>query len=249
MAAPADRFTSSEHTLLSRTAGNADRTEVVLVHGVGLGAASLRPLASALESSMHVTWIELPGFGRTPPQDPLRLMAEQSDFLANFLRSRGIAAAVLVGHSMGAGVVAGVAARHPDLVSRVVLIGPVTDPRARSRVKQGMRLIRDTCLEPPSTNRMVLREYARCGLRRYLIALTDMLRFDMEHVAGEIEQPVLIVRGSHDPIAPRAWCESLVERFPSARLVHIAGGAHVVLHSHPNRVAAAVRAFASDQAK
>ena len=115
-------------------------------------------------------------------------------------------------------------------------------------MRQGARLIRDTCLESPATNLMVLREYARCGVRRYLIALTDMLRFDLERVVGEIEQPVMVVRGSHDPIAPRAWCESVAKRFPSVRLVHIAGGAHLVLHSHPNRVGAAIRAFASDEA-
>jgi pimeloyl-ACP methyl ester carboxylesterase len=201
---------------------------------------------SALEPFAHVTCVELPGFGRTPPQDPIMLMRDQSDFLAEFLRARGITAALLVGHSMGAGLVAGLAARHPGLVRGVVLIGPVTDPRARSRVKQGVRLLRDTCLESPATNLVVLREYVQCGIRRYLIALDDMLRFDLERTAPEIEQPVLIVRGRHDPISPREWCESVVTRFPSARLVHVPGGAHLVLHSHPKRVAAAIRVFAAE---
>ena len=216
------------------------------MHGVGLGADSLRPLAAALTRTAHVTWVELPGFGSTPTQDPIRLMADQSDFLAAFLRSRGVVDAVLVGHSMGSGVVAGVAARHPDLVRRLVLIGPVTDPRARSLPKQAFRLLRDTCLESPATNLVVLREYARCGVRRYLIALDDMLRFDLDRAAPRIDQPTLIVRGLHDPISPRAWCESVVGRFRRGRLVQIPGAAHLAMHSHPRRVAAAITAFLAE---
>lgn len=236
-------FVAAGHTLLSRESGIEGATEIVLVHGVGLGALSLGPLARALALHARVTRVELPGFGRTPPQDPIAAIAEQADFLAAFLRARGSSGVVLVGHSMGAAVVAGVAARHPALVRRLVLIGPVTDPRARSFVGQGVRLLIDTCLESPATNAVVLREYARCGVRRYVIALTDMLRFDLEATAPAILQPTLLIRGRHDPISPRGWCESVVRRFPIARLVHIDGGAHVVLHSHPHRVASAIRAF------
>src|ERR1700712_2950025 len=100
-------FASGDHVLLSRSDGAVDGPEIALVHGVGLGADSLRPLAAALAPTAHVTWVELPGFGSTPTQDPIRLMADQSDFLAAFLRSRGVVDAVLVGHSMGSGVVAG----------------------------------------------------------------------------------------------------------------------------------------------
>ena len=230
------------HSMLSRESGVAG-SKIVLVHGVGLGALSLEPLARALARHARVTRVELPGFGRTPPQDPIASMDELADFLAAFLRARGTSGAVLVGHSMGTAVVAGVAARHPFLVRRLVLIGPVTDPRARSFVRQGIRLLIDTCLESPSTNAVVLREYARCGIRRYVIALTDMLRFDLEAAAPSITQPTLLIRGRHDPISPRGWCESVARCFPIARLMHIDGGAHVVLHSHPHRVASAIRAF------
>ena len=236
-------FARSGHTLLSDEQGVAGLADIVLVQGVGLGASSLRPLAAALAPAAHVTWVELPGFGRTPPQDPIALIREESEFLAAFLRISG---AVLVGHSMGSAIVAGVAARHPSLVRRLVLIGPVTDPKARSIVRQGIRLIVDTCLESPATNLVVLREYAACGIRRYLIALEDMLRFDLEAAAPAVRQPTLIIRGLHDPIAPRGWCESLVRRFPAGRVVQVAGGAHLVLHSHPNRVAAVIRAFVAD---
>jgi pimeloyl-ACP methyl ester carboxylesterase len=234
------------HTALSHANGSADGPQIVLVHGVGLGAESMRPLADALAPTAQVTRIELPGFGDTPRQDPIARMQEQSAFLAAFLSSRGMARVVLVGHSMGAGVAAGVAADHPSLVQRLVLIGPVTDPRARTMMRQGVRLLVDTCLESPATNLVVLHEYVKCGVRRYVIALADMLRFDLDAVAPRIHQPTLIVRGLHDPIAPRRWCESVVRRFPSGRLVHIEGGAHVVLQSHPKRVASAIRSFTAD---
>ncbi len=206
----------------------------------------MRPLADALAPKAHVTRVELPGFGDTPRQDPIARMQEQSDFVAAFLRSRGMASVVLVGHSMGAGVAAGVAADHPSLVRRLVLVGPVTDPHARSATRQGARLLLDTCLESPATNLVVAHEYVKCGVRRYAIALADMLRFDLDAIAPRIDQPTLIVRGLHDPISPRRWCESVVRRFPSGRLVHIDGGAHVVLHSHPRRVASAIRSFMAD---
>lgn len=109
-------------------AGDAGAPAIVLVPGWGCGAwifhENLREIAN---SGFHVIAVELKGHGLSDkPREPSEYTADSMrDHLLEILDSLGLSKAALVGHSMGAAIVASVAALAPDRVSGVVLVVPV----------------------------------------------------------------------------------------------------------------------------
>src|SRR4029453_7065120 len=104
-----------------------------LVPGLGLDGAAWRPTVESLPPawSRGLDVALLPGYAeRAARRTDLRPVA-----LAELLLDRWCPAdrqVVLVGHSASCQVVAEAARRRPDRVAGLVLVGPTTDPRARS---------------------------------------------------------------------------------------------------------------------
>jgi pimeloyl-ACP methyl ester carboxylesterase len=66
-------------------------------------------------------------------------------------------------------------------------------------------------------------------------------------VAEKIGQPVLLIAGERDEVAPLAGQFALLESFPDARLDVIPGVGHLVHYETPDAAAHAIRAFAAEQ--
>lgn len=215
--------------------------QFVLVHGIGASSRYYTRLARALAPSGGVHVLELPGFGRSPRprRDPLSV-EEHAGLVNAWVRSSGVARPVLVGHSMGVQVVVEAALQDPDLSAAVVGIGGVVDPSARTALRQGLRLGHDVLREPPATNWAVLSGYLLTGPWWYLRTLPVMLGYRLEDALPRLQVPLLLVRGTRDPIVPRPWAEQQRRLAPDSHLVEVEGAAHVAMHTHPEQVARAV---------
>lgn len=102
---------------------------IVLVHGLGGSHANWDAIGPRLARSSHVSALDLPGFGLSPPARDWSLETH-SDAVADFVREIA-GSAVLIGNSLGGLIAELVAARHPELVDALVLISPATPPRLR----------------------------------------------------------------------------------------------------------------------
>jgi pimeloyl-ACP methyl ester carboxylesterase len=96
---------------------------VMLIHGLWASSSDWFPVASGLTADHRVLIPDRPGYGRSAC-GPLSMVAT-ADLLADTLRSNVSTPAIVVGHSFGGGVAVLLAARHPSLVSGVVLVGTV----------------------------------------------------------------------------------------------------------------------------
>ncbi|WP_329494067.1 alpha/beta hydrolase [Kitasatospora herbaricolor] len=108
----------------------------VYIHGLGasspayFAAVAAHPVLSGRRSLLA----DLLGFGLSDrPTDFPYTMEAHADALAVALRAAGVAGAEVIGHSMGGTVAVHLAARHPDLVSALVLVDANLDPVAPSR--------------------------------------------------------------------------------------------------------------------
>ncbi|MFS2241343.1 MULTISPECIES: alpha/beta fold hydrolase [unclassified Microbacterium] len=220
----------------------------VLVHGIGMSHRYLARLHRSLTASGSVISVDLPGFGGLPKPGRDVDIEEMADGLAALLDRIGAGTAatgpvVLVGQSMGTQWVVELAARRPELAQAVVLIGPVADERRRTVLQQAGRLALDTVRETPGANALVFADYLRCGPLWYLAQLRHMLGYRIEDRIVGVEAPVLVVRGSRDPIASLSWSRHLTAAAQRAALVEIPGRAHNAQHTAPGAVASAVRHF------
>ena len=58
-------------------------------------------------------------------------------------------------------------------------------------------------------------------------------RLDIPAAAARLQQPVLLVHGTHDPAVPYAVAETLQQAIPDSRLLAIEGGDHTFGGTHP----------------
>ncbi|WP_104168005.1 alpha/beta fold hydrolase [Arthrobacter sp. SX1312] len=198
----------------------------VLVHGLGMSHRYFDRLQGALIEHGDTLVVDLPGFGGTPTPDHQLGIDAYAAVLARALDEEGAQGCVVIGHSMGAQFVTELAISRPDLVSQLVLIGPVTDTARRSVVEHALMLAADSLVEPPVNNLMVGGAYARCGIRWYLKELPVMLGYRLDDRLPLVACPVLVVRGTRDIISRRDWCEKLTRTARHGRLVELPGRPH-----------------------
>src|SRR5690606_35600266 len=133
-------FEHAGATLVHEDFGTGARP-LVLLHGIGMGRSVFVDLTSRL--SGRIIGLDLPGFGEAPEPVRTLTMERHADLVAAYLRTRSITDAVLLGHSMGTQIAVEVAARHPDVVSALILAGPTVNSAARSIRTQAWYLLRD----------------------------------------------------------------------------------------------------------
>lgn len=95
---------------------------VILVHGFSASMWHWEYQQTALSTSHRVLTLDLLGSGLSEKPDILYTPNQFVDFFSKFMDALGIKRASLVGNSMGAGLVIGMALVHPDRVNRMVLI-------------------------------------------------------------------------------------------------------------------------------
>lgn len=235
-------FTAAGSTLVAETQGTG-RTTFVLIHGIGMGRTVFADAARHLLRHGRVVAIDLPGYGEAPEPPRTPAIERMADLVAAFLEARVPGRIVLVGHSMGAQVALEVVARHPGLASCLVLAAPTVDRRARRPLVQLWRLLRDIANEHPKVMFAGAREYLRAGphLRRKFRA---MLAHNPEDSLARVLVPVLVLRGEHDPVCPRAWCRFVTDTLPDGRLEEIPGCGHETMIRDAVPAVARILAFA-----
>lgn len=109
-----------------------DQPTIVFVHGNGLDHTVWHLQSRYFaHHGKNVLAVDLPGHGRSRG-GPLTTISDMGDWIVDVLDVLDIVRADIVGHSMGSLVTLEAAARHPQRISRLILIGtavpmPVSD--------------------------------------------------------------------------------------------------------------------------
>ena len=102
---------------------DATRPAVVLIHGAGMDHSVWAWQSRALaQRGYAVLAVDLPGHGRSAGP-PLASIEAGSDWLVRLLDAAAIEQAALAGHSLGALIALDAAARHPERVRALALVG------------------------------------------------------------------------------------------------------------------------------
>jgi pimeloyl-ACP methyl ester carboxylesterase len=168
---------------------------VLLVHGLGGTSNFYQVQADALAGSHTVIRVDSAGAGRSPNADGISIESHADD-LAAVLDELGIASAGVVGHSMGTLVARTFAAKYPDKVSALALLGAVREPAEAGRQAQRDRAA-------------VLREKGTAAVAPGVVAnaLSEGTHRDKPEVAAFVRE--LVMR--QDPEGYARNCEALAE--------------------------------------
>jgi 2-hydroxy-6-oxonona-2,4-dienedioate hydrolase len=221
---------------------------VVLVHGIGVSSRYFLPTAGRLAERCAVYAPDLPGFGLSGPLGVRPTVRRLADALETWLDAAGLEMPhALVANSFGCQVVADFAARRPERIPRLVLVGPTIDRQARSLGRQAARLALDSVREPVGLLLLETVDYVQHIRKSGVAAFVEMVRDPVERNLSHVSAPTLVVRGDRDPIVPRTWAEEVAATLPRGRLVEVPGAAHAVNYNAPDALTRLILDFLHDR--
>lgn len=242
-----------EHTIISGT--DAPQRTLVMLHGLFGRGRNFTTVANLLvdrNPDLQVMLVDLPNHGRSPWTDTFSY-TQMADAVAELIADVVDGPVVLLGHSMGGKTAMLVALRHPELVSRLIVvdISPVASPSSHQSFSQLIPAMNQVPLDqvhnrsdaeallradvPDQMVRQFLLQNLRHGPDGWhwqpnLALLTGA----QEAIAGwpEVETqyrgPVLWIAGSESNYVRAEHAPAMRALFPSVRLVTVKGANHWV---------------------
>jgi 2-hydroxy-6-oxonona-2,4-dienedioate hydrolase len=218
---------------------------VVLLHGLGVSSRYFVPLARILADRWRVVAVDLPGWdGSDRPPSVLDIPGLAGE-LGTWLDAEELERAHIVANSLGCQIAVDLAAREPERFERIVLIGPTVDPRYRTPLRHAPRFFVDAIREPPSLLPIIVRDYLRFGLRRFVATAGAALRDRPEDKLPRIPSPTLVIKGERDAFVSTDWVEEMVELLTRGELAVVPRAPHATHYAAPRSVATLVERFFS----
>ena len=243
-----------------------DRLPLVMLHGWGLHAGMMQPLAGRLAPAGPVTCIDLPGHGGRPFEPAFTGLDELAGAIAQDLPP----ACCLLGWSLGGMVAARLAAAGHPAVRRLVLVASTPRFVQGEGWAHGLEpaFVAEFAAELERDYRGLVRRFLSLQARgderqgellRTLRAavfsrgepdpsalragLGILTHADLRGEAGRIAVPTLVLAGQYDrltrPEAGAWWAGAI----PGASFTGIPGAGHAPFLSHPGEAASHLAAF------
>lgn len=231
----------------------------ILLHGIG-GPSWGDIIPGALDWPM-------PGFCGTAPLPEMTFPA-LARALHAAMDARGIAQAILVGHSMGGMLAQEFVATWPERVAKLVLYATTPafggrDPafaeaflKARLEPLEGGRSMAEAApamlagMFGPGTDADALPRAiaatAAVPAEVYRETVRCLTTFDRRADLARIAVPTLLIAGEHDQAAPPKTMQRMAEAIPGARLAVIPDAGHMVHLERPAAFRAALLPFLAE---
>lgn len=198
----------------------AARPALIMLHGASQDTLSWQYNIGFFASDYTVYALDLPGHGKSgmPAGGPHRRSEDNARYLLQVMDALGLQNATLMGHSMGGGVVASVAALAPARVTALVLVDGASVNVVKSsgynpqilemaRINTGdwfevtFRTLMGTRTDAARAEEIVT-DARRCIPAVAFADISAFGGFRMEHILDAITCPVVIVAGAEDWSVP-----------------------------------------------
>ena len=249
---------------------------VVLVHGWLSSSRIWEPLARRLAQRFTVYSLDLVGFGESDKPSSGYGVRNGSRLLYAFCAHFGLTRASVVGHDLGGNMVVKLAADHPDLVGRVVLVSvpadddqidlptplwlatlPVVGPLfyALGRAARPVRKMwmRPFVADPNDLSEDLVDDAGKstpaAAAQTLSISRREISRGRLVRQAGIIKMPMLVVSGEEDQIVDPHSVGAWAGSVQRAEICLMDGCGHAPMIERPAEFNAQVLAFLTGDAR
>lgn len=213
--------------------------DVVFLHGLGGSSSYFTALMAPLQEHANLHLMDLEGHGLSPTSASSTLsIASFAKDTADILDAAGAREVTIVAHSLGCLVAAQLALERPELVKKLVFMGPplsplpeagVTGMLARSKAvrENGMWDVANTISQTATAEetktsnptgvaavRISLLGQDPEGYAKGCTALASAPDLDF----AQIKVPTLILTGSEDKVSPPALCERYASQISGSKV-------------------------------
>ena len=242
--------------------GPEDGPVLVLPSSLGTTRELWTPNVETFAREFRVLRYEHRGHGDLPAPPGPYSMEELARDALDLLDALGVERASWCGLSLGGMVGMWLGANAPDRLDRLVLACTAARVGAPDAYAQRAALVRQQGIEPVAdavvANWFALapqetRERTRALLvaqphEGYAACCEALAGWDFRDRLPAVSVPTLVLAGSADEATPRADTDLLAERIPGARLVTLAGAAHLANLELPQEFADAALAHLKEAA-
>lgn len=206
--------------------------------------------------------VDLPGHGRSEGP-PLARVEEMADWLIALLDAARVKAAALVGHSLGSLVALECAARFPERIARIALLGTAfpmrvspellaaaksDEPAAQDMINLWSHSAHAHYPSNPGPGFWVIAENLRLMQRQKPGVLHADFAACNDYAAGleraaQIHCPALFLLGRRDRMTPPRAARELAKALHGAKVVTLEDSGHNLMAEKPDEVLDALAAF------
>ena len=235
--------------------------DIIFVHGIGASQFIWTKVAQQIKNNYRVTLIDLPGFGRSSKvRDKSYDLDAQAVRLKKIIERLGIHQVYLVGSSMGGTLSLWLAKINPELVPKLAVIGPATNPDLLpvpvykfpqlsyvsqflvNRLTMYINMHRVLSNQDVITNKRISyalkNQHSDSSASYTFIKATETLG-DKRLPKGlvSLQQPTLLLAGKQDHMVPAKYIRELSETLPNDKLFFHETGGHHLMEDEPKWVA------------
>jgi len=212
---------------------------LLFLHGWGGRGQSFAPVIHYFARSFRVYAPDLPGFGESDRPPGGWGVADYTAFVIRFLEEMETGPVDLIAHSFGGRIALMLAARAPERLRKMVLVGSAgvrLPPSWRSRLRGSLfRAVKRAAAGPLlrryqasllewAVRKWGSRDYQQAGpLRETFVKVVNE---DLRPLLPQIQVPTLLVWGEHDRETPLLQGRIMEREIPTARLVVLENAGH-----------------------
>lgn len=234
-----------------------ETSDILLLHGWGVDHASLNMFIEAFSNETQVAALDFPGFGESPEPSEAWDNRRYSELVETFIETEKLKTPVLICHSFGGRVALDLAARRPDLVGKLILMGSA-GVRPKRKVSYYVKLYSFKTIRGlskiPGFHWLLsdfLKQYRqKYGSSDYQKAsdvmkrtLSSVINEDLTSVMPSIKAPTLLIWGSKDTATPIEHARVMASLIPGAGLVVFEGFGHYAFLNKAQETLKIVRKF------
>lgn len=228
---------------------------VILLHGWLESWGLWQETMDYLGNHYRTYAIDFWGFGESDNRRDSFTVPDFVLLVNDFMEKLGIRHAPLVGHSMGGTVSLSMAIKHPEKVSKVVVIGSPIDGSSLSvllklasirtiaklvygmmdALKFGIRLAAPIITRESQWPAMIHKDLNHVTMESFLLSISSLRQTDLTPQLPPIYQPVMGMYGDRDVIVnPNQW--SILDRhLQRVRIERFKRAGHFIMLDEPNQ--------------
>jgi len=259
----------SGYKLAYQTAGEGE--PLLLVHGITTYSFIWRRIIPKLKTNYKITAVDLLGCGASDkPLDIEYSIINHARLLKEFVEQTDLGKVHFIGHDIGGGIGQRFAVEYPEFLTKLTLINsvgydywpvqPIVIMRTpiirqfamaaldlgsfRMIVKRGLYHKENLTLELMDLfwKPMKTKE-GRKAFLHFAASLNNKHLLEIENELKNLQIPVLILRGSHDPYLSWDIAARLHNDIPGSRLEIIRNSGHFMQEDEPEKIVQALTKF------